>query len=285
MIRFILKIPVVLLFCASVFAQTATVNKKTLDAGSPNLFFENLSLALNEKSGQTMLTWEKHPGNHPGHSTLLMKLNSAGKVRGAEEILIQGTNTYDPGIVYNKNKNEFALVYADEGNGSLHAIYIQALDPAGQKQGSPVRVSTDTGPSFVNQAPDFTYDPIARVYVVVWIRNSITPGTPGEGIFGAILDEDFQTIAGPRLIQGPKKADPSAPRFPQIADVAVMSTGKFVIGLIDFLSITPLRVNYSVVAGNIDLTNLSKFKLKNGRSEVLIPDIKFVQFASALNAY
>ncbi len=263
------------LLYATVSAQTATVDKTILDPGTPNLFFESISLAWNEKTGQTLVTWERHPGNHPGHSTFSQKLTRTGNLSGSTKTLINGTNTYDPGIVYNKNKNEFAMIYADEIGGEPHAIYIQALTKSGQKKGNPVKISTDTGSAFANQGPELEYDPLQRVYVVSWQRSSTSLGGSGNGIFAAILNEQFQILFGPQLI-----LSPASQVFPDIADIAVTGAGKILIGINQFVNDNPLRVNYIIASMNHDLTGLVLSKVNGDRAGPQIPDLRFASLTS-----
>ena len=274
------RVLVLCLLCATVSAQTATVDKTILDPGSPNLFFESISLTLNEKTRQTLVTWERHPGNHPGHSTFSRKLTRAGDLSGSTKTLVNGTNTYDPGVVYNKNKNQFAMIYADEIAGAPHAIYIQALTKAGQKKGSPVKISTDSGNAFISQGPELEYDPVQRVYVAAWQRSAASVGGNENGIYAAILNEQFQILFGPQLI-----LTPASQAFPDIGDIAITSAGKVVIGISQFVNDNPLRVNYIVASMNQDLTGLALSKLNGNPSGPQIPDLKFVSLTSELLAY
>jgi hypothetical protein len=201
-VRILVQLFFVLFVSVSVYAQDTTVIKRVFASPGPNLFYIEPSLALNEKSRLTQVVWEAHPGNHPDHSTLIRKITAKGAPRGSARTLIGGTNTYNPTLLYNKNKNEFAIIFADEFQNPVHTIFIQRLNAKGQLKGAPVQVSTDTGQSFVNQNPFAAFDPATNRYVILWSRNSTVPGSneAGEGIQGAVLDETFTTIAGPALL-------------------------------------------------------------------------------------
>jgi len=265
-------------------AQNPSVNRKIFQAGTPNFFFESISIITNEVTGLSLCTWEKHPGNHPGHETLSRKITAGGKPKGKTNVLISSTNTYEPSLIYNRNRNEFALAYADEVGGQLHAIYIRALDSTGRRKGNAVKVSTDSGPGFVNQHPRFAYDAVNRVYVVFWTRSSTMPGggsIPGEGIYAAILDEAFTTITGPVLILGPL-TDPALPKFPDILDVAIGPSEKILIGYSVFLSTNPSKNNYFVASLNEDLSGLSIARLNGTPVRTIIPDLHFASLPTNL---
>jgi hypothetical protein len=280
MMHWVFRVFLFALFCSSASGQTATVDKTILDPGTPNLFFESIFLALNEKTGQTLVTWERHPGNHPGHSTFSRKLSRSGNPSASTKTLVTGTNTYDPGIVYNKNRNEFAMIYADEVAGAQHTIYIQKLTKSGVKKGAPVKVSTDTGSAFLNLGPELEYDPVQKVYVVSWQRSSTTSTGSGIGIFAAVLNEEFQMLFGPQLI-----LSPASQIFPDIADIAITPAGKILIGINQYVNDNPLRVNYIIASMNHDLTGLVLSKVNRNPAGPPIPDLRFVSLTSEFLVY
>ena len=44
---------------------------------------------LNLKTKETLVVWEKHPGNHPGHSLWGRLLNSSGNTAGPEFLIVK----------------------------------------------------------------------------------------------------------------------------------------------------------------------------------------------------
>src|SRR5688500_9637091 len=99
--RIVLLLFALVLLCSLSHAQDVTVTRKVVGSPGPNFFYQHPSLATNERSGITLLVWEKHPGNHPDHSTLSRKISPTGALKGSTKTLVSGTNTYHPRIVYN----------------------------------------------------------------------------------------------------------------------------------------------------------------------------------------
>ena len=250
-----------LLLCSAAAAAEPTVVKRVLASPGPNLFYENPSLATNERTGITLAVWEKHPGNHPDHDTLLRKISAAGNLKGSTKNLIQGTNTYSPAIVYNSVENEFLVAYADEFRNPLHTIFVQRLDSTGRKKGAPVQVSTDTGSSFVNQHTFAAYDAATNLYFVVWTRNSTQASSalPGEGIHVAALDANLAIVAGPTLI-APETTTPLIEN-PQVRALTVNRSGRVLVAYTETVAINPIKSNYFIASVDTGLGNLSTFKV------------------------
>lgn len=252
-----------LLFCiftsfflaASAYSQETTVVKKIFASPGPNLFYENPSVVVNEKNRSAQVVWERHPGNHPDHATLTRKISPQGVAKGSERTLIGGTNTYDPSVLYNKNKNEFVVIYADEFQNPVHTIFVQRLNAKGQKIGTPVQVSTDTGSAFVNQNPFAAFDPGTKNYLLVWSRNSTTQGSfAGEGIYAAVLNENLVTVAGPTLLL---PENPAIGQNPQIRDLAILTAGRVVVAYTEPVGADPQLNHYYAAGFDQDLTGLN----------------------------
>ncbi len=269
-----------LLFYSVTQAQDITVTKKVLGSPGANLFYENPSLALNTKTGTVLVVWERHAGNHPDHSTVLRKISPRGRLKGPIETIKDGTNTYDPQILYNSNENEFVLVFADEFENPVHTIFIQKLNTKGRIKGLPVQISTDSGSSFVNQHPFAAFDRATNRYVIVWTRNSTAPeGAPDEGIYAAVLDENLLTIAGPSLIH-PVIADD---QNPQVRDLAIHPSGKALVAFTE--SVDGVQHHYYVAAIDQDLTNLNVKRVTKTPVISVRVDASFASLSSSFFLY
>jgi hypothetical protein len=277
--KYIVRVLLLFIFCGPAFGEDISVDKKIFASPGPNLFFVNPRLALNEKSRLTLAIWEKHPGNHPDHSTLSRRISSKGVPRGSSRTLVSGTNTYDPSILYNTVRNEFLLVYADEFQNPLHTIFVQKLDAQGRKRGGPVKVSTDTGSSFVNHSPLGIYDANSNQYVVVWSRNSTSTGpVAGEGFYAAVLDDNLNTVQGPVLFRPENSGD-------QLSDLAIHPAGKALVAFSNLVSVDPPILNYYVASFALDLTGTNIKKINKKTVKTLQTGITFAQLSSLMFVY
>jgi hypothetical protein len=78
---------------------------------------------------------------------------------------------------------------------------------------------------------------------------------------------------------------PATQAFPDVADIAITSAGKVVIGISQFVNDNPIRINYIIASMNQDLTGLMLSKVNRNPSGPQIPDLKFVTLSSQLLAY
>ena len=74
----------IFLFIATLLlAVPLPVRRTTLAPRNPAIFETHPSIAVNMKTKQTLVVWERHPGNHPGHSTWGRLLSPQGAPAGA----------------------------------------------------------------------------------------------------------------------------------------------------------------------------------------------------------
>ena len=271
------------LFAIPAFPQETTVTKNIFATPGPNLFYESPSLAWNEKNGSTLMVWERHPGNHPDHDLLARKISPAGAIRGSIRNLISGTNTYKPTLLYNKQKNEFVIIYADEFQNPTHTIFAQRLSAKGKIKGAPVRISTDTGSGFINRHPIATFDPVHKRYVVVWSRNSTTQGTfEGEGLMVAVLDQNLVPAADPILLRAESAVLPVNP-FGR--DVTVLLSGRILVVFTEPSGADAEKNHYYLAALDPDLSNLSIRKVNQKVVNNVFVDADFATLPSGLFLY
>jgi hypothetical protein len=274
---------VFLLLFSSAHAQNATVVKNVFATPGPNLFYVSPSLAVNEKSRSTQVVWERHPGNHPDHATLARKISPKGVIKGETRTLVEGTNTYGPTILYNKHKNEFAVVYADEFQNPTHTIFIQRLNAKGQIQGAPVKISTDTGSAFVNQHASATFDSVNKRYVIVWSRASTTQGTfAGEGLTIALLNENFVTIAGPALLREERAG---LLLNAVVCDLAVLPSGRILVAFTEPTDAGLQRRHYYIAAVEPDLSGIKIKKVTKTAARTDFVDADFAFLPSGTFLY
>lgn len=187
-------------------AAPPLATRSILSPGDPNRFQTLPRIALNTKTRQSLVVWEKHPGDHPAHSLQARLLNPQGKPLGPVFTVVSGPNTYHPGLAYNPVRNEFALVYANElSSASAFAVFLLRLSPQGKPVGAAMRISPpeDSTTGVNDENPSIVCDPVTGNTTVLWVRNKFSNSTANiqEGLYGSVLSPSYSVLAGPVLIQ------------------------------------------------------------------------------------
>lgn len=195
-----------LLVATGVFAAVPVVERFTLSPREPGKFHRFPRAALNTRSKQTLVVFEKHPGNHPAHSTWARLLSPVGKPLGPVFPIVAGPNSYAPFVTYNPQRNEFLMVYANElASAQPFQLFAQRLNFRGRPTGPAIRISaeSDISTDVNNESPDVLWNPRTGNYTILWqrYRFSISTSTVAEGLYGTILDPMLKTVRNATLIQ------------------------------------------------------------------------------------
>ncbi|HEY7160116.1 MAG TPA: hypothetical protein VH815_02610, partial [Acidobacteriota bacterium] len=84
-----------------------SVDRTVLVPRQAGIFTANVHAALNPRSTNTLVIWEKHPGTHSGHSIWGILLSRTGTPAGTPFQIVNGPNTYFPDLVYNHDTDQF----------------------------------------------------------------------------------------------------------------------------------------------------------------------------------
>ncbi len=233
---------------------------------------------FNTKTKQILVVWEKHPGNHPGHSLWGRLLNPSGKPSGSEFVIVDGPNTYGPSLTYNVQQNEYLLVYANEFPNHSFSLFAQRLNARGIRAGTPVRISpeNEAGIGVNNDRPLVTWNARTGNYNIFWQKdfNSNSTATVMEGLYGAVLSKTLSVIKNQTLIVK-AKPDGQFTIHPFAADAAFHPvTGRLLLGYFEYApgfgtSMGPPAVIYFVASIDPELNAIqpSNFvKIKQGTS-------------------
>ena len=195
------------IFIATVWSASAgavTVERFELSAKRDGIFAANVSVALNTKSKETLVVWERHPGNHPGHSLWGRLLDRNGKPTGGEFQMVSGPNTYKPRIAYISAKNQFVLIFSNElSNNGRFVLQGQLLNAKGRPIGNRAMISdpADTQLSVANYNEYILYDEKTDGIIVLWMRYGFAAtGTANEGIYGCVTNSDLTMRRVPVLL-------------------------------------------------------------------------------------
>jgi hypothetical protein len=214
----------ILLFSASLFATPIPVKRSIFAVRQPVRFEVHPNFSLNSRTNQTLVIWERHAGNHPGHSTWGRFIGAQGSASGGAFQIVSGPNTYYPSGAYNAASNEFALTFSNEPRGHF-VVYIQRLKANGRPIGSPTQVSVDDPTSNLsNDFPQIVFNSGTGNYTVFWLRNGSE-----AGLYGAVLRGDLSFVNRGIFIRRTEPEGNSG-RAPIILDLAYHPlTGKIVI--------------------------------------------------------
>lgn len=250
-------VPAILLFLMLpllAYSQHVQVAKSTFIAKSGTLFNLNTSIALNSKSGQTLVVWERV--NNADHSIFGRLLSSQGKTAGGEFLLMTGPNASHPSVVYNPVKNEFLMSYDDNPTFSLkHTdIYLQRLTALGKKTGTLVKATTDTvSAPMVNYLPKLVFNPKTSNYLVIWIREivNITQGLDNNGMMGVVVTPTG-TLGGSVVMIRPTVEDSPNLLDPIALDAVIHPvTGRLILGYVQHVTGTSAG-QFNYYFGNLD---------------------------------
>lgn len=250
-----------LLLCVLASAQHVQVKKTPFIAKSGTIFNVNTSVALNTKTGQTLIVWERVNGD--SHTILGRLMDAQGKPVGAEFVLVPYTKASHPSVAYNSTKNEFLLAYDDNPNFALvvTSIYIQRLTQAGKLNGSLLRVTADSlSSTLVNYLPKVVFNPKTNSYVLLWIREirNATQEGPNNGLVAVPITAGA-ALGGSIVVVRPTIIDSGRVLEPILLDATFHpTTGKLILGYVQHISGTGLtQVNYSLGNVNANLAGIS----------------------------
>jgi len=237
-----------------VMAQKVQSVKSTFIPKSGTIFNLNSNLALNTKSGQTLVVWERVNGSD--HSIWGRTLNAQGKPPVGEFLLVSGPNASHPMVTYNPVKNVFVLTYDDNPNFNLiqSNIYLQPLNALGKIAGPVLKVTTDSVSStLVNYLPRIVFAPKTSNYVLLWIREIMNPtqAQGSNGLVGVVVTPAV-TLGGsivvirPTIPENPNLLEP----IPLDATIQPV-TGRLIIGYVQSVPGSNLT-EFNYFYGNVD---------------------------------
>lgn len=263
------------------FAFAISVDRTIIVPRQAGVFTANVHAALNTRSTNTLVTWEKHSGNLDGHSLWGMFLSRNGTPAGTAFQLVTGPNTYFPDVIYNPDADQFLLVYSNQTANGRFELQAQTLGATGDRIGPPVRVSlpTDAQKNISNFAQGVVYDAATQGYVILWwhyrVANSFIAE---EGLYGAVLNSNLSIRkAAVRLMQFQRNGDQIL--GPYVTDVTIHSASKKLLIGGYMLSSQPgfffqyyaAKADPTLQAPQITLT-----KLKDGLSSGAAPHVDFM---------
>jgi hypothetical protein len=176
--------------CTPLLAQQVKTKKSTLAPKEQNTFHLLPVVALNTRTGQSLVAWEKATNNI--YSIIGMLINSKGNPASGL-IHLADSRAAHPTLVYNSERNEFLLGYDDNPTiQSVHSdIFVRRLNAQGNPIAAATKATSDTVSSaMANLQPKLAYNPKNDTYALVWIREIVnTNQLPDEnnGLVGAIL--------------------------------------------------------------------------------------------------
>lgn len=247
---------ILFLFTVSLLAQAQQVQvaRSVFVAKSGTLFNLNANIALNSKTGQTLVVWERV--NNADHSIFGRLLSSQGKPAGGEFLLAAGPNASHPNAVYNPVKNEFLLSYDDNPTFSLkHTdVYLQRLTPLGKNTGPVAKATTDTiSAPMVNYLPKLVFNAKSSNYLLFWIREivNITQGLDNNGLVGVVVNPGG-TVGGSVVLVRKTVVDSPNLLEPILLDAVFHPlTGRVLIGYTQFITGTGAG-QFNYYYGNLD---------------------------------
>jgi hypothetical protein len=278
---------VLILLVLPTLAFAISVDRTILVPRQTGIFTANVHAALNSRTTNTLVIWEKHSGVHSGHSIWGMLLSRNGTPAGTAFQIVSGPNTYFPDVVYNPDSDQFLLVYSNEtaGNGRFE-LQAQTLSASGDRLGSPIRVSisTDAQKSVANYTQGVVYDGETKGYVVVWWRYKFGEATGvEEGLYGAVLNSNL-SIRKPAVKMIPLQRNGSQVLGPYVTDIAIHSPSKkLLIGGYTISTQPGFFVQYFVAKADptLEKPQIVLTKLKNGLSSGAAPHVDFMSLQSS----
>lgn len=187
----------------SLFAQTINVQKQLFVPKETGVYHANQAVALNTRSGQTLVVWQKLNATE---SVVMARLvNAQGNTVTAQYPVSTTPAIAHPSVCYNPVRNEYLLAYDDNPNVELKktSIYLQRLTSAGKISGTPVKISTDTiSVEMANFFPKVVYNPKNGAYTIIWLREISGAGQAGggnNGMVGALVTATL-TLGGPVVL-------------------------------------------------------------------------------------
>jgi hypothetical protein len=275
------KIFLVLLLLPT-FAYAISVDRTVLVSRQTGVFTANVHAALNTRSTNTLVIWEKHSGNLDGHSLWGMFISRNGTPAGTAFQIVAGPNTYFPDVIYNADADQFLLVYSNQTSATgRFELQAQTLGANGDRIGPPVRVSlaSDGSKGISNFAQGVVYDAATQGYIILWwhyrVANSFIAE---EGLYGAVLNSNLSIRKAPvRLVQFQRNGDQIL--GPYVTDLTIHSASKkLLVGGYTISSTPGFFFQYYVAKADptLQLTQISLTKLKDGLSSGAAPHVDFM---------
>lgn len=275
-----------ILFALPALAFAVSIDRTVLVPRQNGVFTANVHAAVNTKTTNTLVIWEKHPGLHSGHSIWGILLSRSGTPAGTPFQIVSGPNTYFPEVVYNPDTDQFLLVYSNETtpNGRFE-MQAQTLSANGERLGTPIRlsISTDAQKSVANYAQGVVYDNATKGYVVIWWRYKFGDATGvEEGLYGAVLNSNL-SVRKPAVKMIPLQRNGSQVLGPYVTDMTIHTPSKKVlIGGYSISTQPGFFVQYFVAKADptLEKPQIVLTKLKNGLSSGAAPHVNFMALQS-----
>jgi hypothetical protein len=269
-------------------AFAISVERTVLVPRQPGIFAANVHAALNARTTNTLVIWEKHPGTHAGHSIWGMLLSRNGTPTGNPFQIVAGPNTYFPDLIYNPDTDQFLLVYSNETNAiGRFELLAQTLGANGDRIGAPIRVSisTDRQKDLANYLQGVVYDPATKGYVIVWWRYKFgnSAGVEEEGLYGAVLNSNL-SIRQPAIRMISFQRNGSQVLGPYVTDIAMHSPStKLLIAGYSLTSQPGFFMQYFVAKADPTLQNpeIVLTKLRDGLSSGAAPHVNLMFLQSS----
>lgn len=244
------------IFSLTASAQQVQVQKIAFVPKATGIFNLNASVALNTKSGQSLVVWERVTTSNSDHSIFGRLISNQGKPAGAEFLLVKGPRASHPWVLYNPVKNEFLMSYDDNPTFSLmHSdIYVQRLNAQGKISGASLKVTTDSVSStLVNYLPRVVFNPKTSNYLLFWLREIINSASVkgNNGMVGVIITP-AATPAGSIVVIRPTILDSPRLLQPILLDAVIHPTsGRLLMGHVQHIPGTNAgQLNYYL--GSLD---------------------------------
>lgn len=186
----------------SLFAQSVRVQKSQLVPIETGVFHANQAAALNTKTGQTLLVWQRLTSST---SNIMGRIvNVQGNPVGDAFQINTTIAVSHPDVTYNPVRNEFMVAYDDNPNTQLRVsnIILRRLNGQGHPAAEEVKVTVDAiSTTMANFFPKLAFNPNTNGYAAVWLREIVNSGqsTSGNnGMVGELIS--FSGAPGPNVV-------------------------------------------------------------------------------------
>ncbi len=162
----------VFLMITSVSFAQVKIKKSKLAAREPGFLHAFSQSALNTKTGQTLVVWERYASS-TDCQVLGRLLNSKGTAN-KDTFTFFDTLGANPSVTYNPVLDEFLLAYDDNpvwDDNRTSNLFVQRLNRSGQNIGQPINVTggLTVKPNYFSRV---LFNPVTQGYFVVWIRDA-----------------------------------------------------------------------------------------------------------------
>ena len=188
-----------------VSAQSIKAQKSTFIPNETNVLNTQLAAALNTKTGQTLVVWQRLTTTESVIQGRLV--NAQGAPVGGVFPLSTAVGAAHPSAAYNPVRNEFMVAYDDNTNVSLRksSVILRRLNAQGKPVAAEAKISTDTvSVDMANFFAKITFNPNTNAYTVVWLREISESAQADDGTDGMVgaLVTSAGALGGPvALIQ------------------------------------------------------------------------------------